>query len=265
MYKVLPSTAIPKILKDKLPISEKVWIVALDLGQSYVVDKVLIQTNLCDSILKFEVSDGLGDAKNVGVLYKTINKQIVVVQMLIRNDPFIVVVNCGYHRGRKCLETPSVSTFPMGGNYVRNQCCDMCVTHPVPNIWVSDSWIPICSETVFDVKIRRRKTQMRVDEARNKVVLYDDSIDCISCLGCLLNPLCWPCVPCFVCASRTGNTYDMVDKSAWISKSFVHVTLKSVGDADVTDCDFSLNGEFPNIAVAEVTIANPLRNGAPRV
>lgn len=237
----------------------------LDIGQEITFDKILIQASLCEPILKLRVSDGMGDAKNSGTMYKTINNQIVVVELLIRNDPFIIVVNCKSHRGAQCFKVPEMTSFS-GISSVPNGCCGSMLRQVAPKTWVSNSWVPVCEDTIGEYTTNGNHiTTITVNEETRKIHHSGRSANwccsncaCLCCMA-LFPPLC-PTVCCMWCTQR-GVYYDIVEKDIWVTFSFVHVTLKNASCLSASACDFTLGGLFPAIEKQELEARNPVLAG----
>jgi hypothetical protein len=96
---------LPIKLKENIPyISETIRIIQIRLGQEIYIDStslLRLSTNGNIAVIYFWSDSRVPE--QLTCIYKTINAQLIILKVVLRNKPLIVVINCGWIRGSQCF------------------------------------------------------------------------------------------------------------------------------------------------------------------
>jgi hypothetical protein len=96
---------LPLKLKENIPyISETIRIIQIRLGQEIYIDSTSLLrlfTNGNIAVIHFWSDSRVPE--QLTCIYKTINAQLIILKVIVRNKPLIVIINCGWIRGSKCF------------------------------------------------------------------------------------------------------------------------------------------------------------------
>eukprot|EP01040_Poterioochromonas_malhamensis_P012790 gene12790-14018_t len=234
---------LPPRLKDGIPyISETLRIVLMRTNQDMNVDTALIRATLNGSILVITIWQDAQQVDQFHNIYKTLNQQLVLVKMLLRNRPVIVIINAGMTRGKECFQVSN--TYEMGGSGFN-------FGLQAYSRWRVQDWNPVCPDYLPDQYqgIDLWEEHLELDPVGHHVHHYAYPPPRLYFLS-----LCFPCCLCpQICIARFGNFYPVRERDLTItaSKADDNIKILEISNAKVDDTDFTVGGVLPLIVKEE--------------
>ena len=231
---------LPSKLKDKIPyVSETIRMIHMRVEQDVNIETAMIRCRFNGSILLLCIWQDTRQPDRFTCIYKTINQQLIVLKVMIKNRPIIVIVNAGSVRGRQCFYVSNTYQDNPSGFSFGLQAYQK---------WIVPGWNPVCPDYLPASYWGKDHWQEEVEidfiakhvlhSGRQPRRLYPLSI-------------CFPCCLCpQICLARFGNYYPIQDRDIHIMvKKDPQITILELSNAEPDDAniDFTINGLFPNI------------------
>lgn len=224
--KIIPFRDLSPRLAEGLPLCEHVACVRLSLGQEILHNQHAIRAEPNGEILKIIINDK--------VLYRTINKQIVVFKMVLSGYGYVLLIDCGSLRGDKVFNYKLRKWFSRVADDGYNLIApDLAYSRVVQDMYQKAGHMA-CTSDYHHLEIDYEREVVRDFE------IYDC---CSMCLFVYMLPCCLCSAP--LCIGRyCGHSNPIEHKEMLVDRGFGS-DLRLHYCTDTTDPDLTIQGAFP--------------------
>jgi hypothetical protein len=220
-------SSVPPNLSASLPHSELLRVISLPLGQELTYNKILIRAERCGDVLKLQIWVDTDNSSTGEKIYKTINKRWVRLAMLIRNEPVVLLVDCGYVRGKLAF-------------YAKEESCPCCcrwgekhasmfrdrirsnrwnpLSADVEGMWISN-WLHKVSFGLYNPSSRELSWNVRPSGCQSW------------CMCCTLSVYV-PIIPFMIISCINCGSLPVEERDTWTSFSLDKITVKAADCMD---------------------------------
>jgi hypothetical protein len=224
-----------RFLKVNLSPSETVRVIRMNLNQETGYDTILMKATTSGSVLVFSIWLDTNALDKYTCIYKTINKQIIVFKMVLKNKPVILFVNCGPVRGMKCFYVENTYEKGASGYNFGLQAYSR---------WIVPGWNPLCPDYLpSDFRgVDNWEEHCEIDLIAHHVHHYAYPPWILYGLTCL-----FPCCLCpQICLARFGNFYRIEDRDMyWAPIVDSAIKITEITNTDGSNPELTVGGLFP--------------------